>query len=449
MGDTTFGGSSRWDLGSGSSITGPYKVTINRSSGVYGEWSSVNIGANVGDLAITSGKLGINNMGSTFGNSSATFTIGSGTELDFWSGSGYAKNYHVLTNGALQILTGFTSFDGNFILEDGAKFNAFYGSGNQPLTGTFQLNGVAHFVFGDANFVFPNVISGPGGFVWDAYNHQMILQASNTYSGPTIIGGGDQIVSLTGSGSISHSSLIFFGGSNPTDVAVDVSGRPDQTFTLASGQTLGGIGQINGKLIVSAGAIISPAGTNTTIGITTGANATGTISATNAVVLNGTTTLKLNGSGVNDQVQAGTSVTYGGTLNLVNVSGTPLANGNSFQVFNAPSYLGSFASITPATPGPGLAWDTSQLNTFGFINVVTGSSAPVISSTKVSGGNLIFSGTGGTPNGVYNVLTSTNIATPFASWTISSTNNFDGSGAFSVTNAIAPGTPQRFYLLKL
>ena len=45
---------------------------------------------------------------------------------------------------------------------------------------------------------------------------------------------------------------------------------------LAS-QTLAGIGTINGKLVVSAGAIISPAGTNTTIGITAGANSTGTI----------------------------------------------------------------------------------------------------------------------------------------------------------------------------
>ena len=35
-GDATFGGTSRWDLGPGSTVTGPYKVTINRAPGVYG-----------------------------------------------------------------------------------------------------------------------------------------------------------------------------------------------------------------------------------------------------------------------------------------------------------------------------------------------------------------------------------------------------------------------------
>jgi hypothetical protein len=295
--------------------------------------------------------------------------------------------------------------------------------------------------------VFTNLISGVGGFVSDAYNHQFVFSASNTYAGPTIIGSGPQ-VALTGIGSISHSSLIFFGGGDSTVVHVDVSGRTDKTLKLASGQTLAGIGTVNGSLVVSAGAILSPAGTNTTIGITSGTNATGTITATNAVTLNGTTVIKLNGSGVNDQVQAGAGITYGGSLNLVNISGSPLAAGNSFQIASAASYTGLFASITPATPGAGLAWDTSQLN-IGFLNVVSGPVQPVISSTRVLGGNLIFSGTGGTTNGNYSVLTTTNITTPQTNWTALVTNSFDANGAFSVTNAISAGTPQRFYRLKL
>jgi len=135
-------------------------------------------------------------------------------------------------------------------------------------------------------------------------------------------------------------------------------------------------------------------------------------------------------------------------LNLVNISGAPLAAGNSFQIFSAASYNGSFANITPATPGAGLAWDTSQLN-IGFLNVVSGPVQPVISSTRVLGGNLIFSGTGGTTNGNYSVLTTTNITTPQTNWTALVTNSFDANGAFSVTNAISAGTPRRFYRLKL
>jgi len=44
-----------------------------------------------------------------------------------------------------------------------------------------------------------------------------------------------------------------------------------------------------------------------------GSNPTGTIAASGNVTLNGTTTLKLNGSGVNDVVQSNRgSITYGG-----------------------------------------------------------------------------------------------------------------------------------------
>jgi autotransporter-associated beta strand protein len=292
-----------------------------------------------------------------------------------------------------------------------------------------------------------NVLSGPGGFLMEYWNHQVILTASNTYTGPTIInqGGNTMSVALSGDGSIAHSSLIFFGGGDPAAVRLDVSGRSDQTFTLANGQTLAGVGAVNGKLTVSAGATLSPAGTNTTIGITAGANATGTIAASGDIVLAGTTTLKLNGSGVNDQVQSATSITYGGTLNLVNLSASPLAAGNSFQVFNAPSYSGSFANVTPATPGAGLAWDLSQLNS-GFVNVVS-ASGPVVNNPQISGGNLILSGSGGPANGTYHVLTTTNLAMPLASWDVLTNGTFDASGNFSSTNAVG-SAQQQFFTIK-
>jgi len=294
------------------------------------------------------------------------------------------------------------------------------------------------------------VISGAGGFVEDVYNHAMILSAANTYTGPTVIGsdGNTPEVNLTGNGSISHSSLIFFGGSNPTVAHMDVTGRTDQTLMLASGQTLAGVGGVNGSLVVSAGATLSPSGTAAALGVNWGGtNAVGPIAASANITLNGTTVIKLDGSGTNDMVQAAANISYGGTLNLVNISSSPLAAGDSFQIFSAATYTGSFANLTPATPGSGLAWDTNQLGN-GIVSVVTAPEQPVIGSTKVSGGNLILSGTGGTTNGTFYVLTSTNVATPLANWTPLSTNMFDGSGNFNVTNAINPGNPRQFYLLK-
>ena len=444
-GDTVFGGLNRWDFYG--SLTGAHKVTINwtdSADGNYGEWNTVAIDNSVGDIELQAGKLGIKSMGSTFGNPSANFIVDSGAELDFWTGdSGYARNFHVMSGGLMQILTGFTSFSGNLILENGSQFNAYGASGNptETMNGTITLNGITHFVLGDGNFAFPNVISGSGGFYWDAYNHQMILQATNTYTGPTLIGGG-LTVALTGNGSISHSSLIFFGGNNATNDSLDASGRSDQTLTLASGQTLGGIGAVNGKLVVSSGAIVSPAGTNTT-----GANATGTIAASGNITLGGTTVIKLNGAGTNDAVGTIGSIQYGGTLNLVNISGSPLVAGNSFQIFSAGSYSGSFASITPTTPGTGLAWDKTHLNS-GIIAVISAPSGPVVSSAAVVGGNFVMSGSNGTPGSNYIVLTSTNVATPLASWTPVLTNTYDGTGAFHATNAINPANRRGFYIIR-
>ncbi|HXA44242.1 MAG TPA: hypothetical protein VNZ25_01950, partial [Candidatus Angelobacter sp.] len=61
----------------------------------------------------------------------------------------------------------------------------------------------------------------------------------------------------------------------------------------------------------------------------------------------------------------------------------------------------------------------------------------------------IFSGTNGSPLAGYSVLTTTNITTPLANWTLSSTGSFDASGAFSVTNTISSGSAQRFYMIRM
>jgi lysophospholipase L1-like esterase len=443
-GDTKFGGNSRWDLGSGTHISGAHYLTLDWSGAGYSEWNSPTIGPEVPGITVTNGNLGIKNMDTSFQNPGTVLTVSSNCQAVFWSG-GWNGSFHVLNGGVVYLWTAPAAFNGsNIILEEGANWDSWSGSTAEPINSAITLNGVAHWLIGDHNMVYTNVISGAGGFVADNWNHQMVFSASNTYAGPTIIGDGPQ-VALADNGSISHSSVIFFGGNNPSSVHVDVSGRTDHTLTLAAGQTLAGVGTVNGSLIVGSGSTLSPGGTNMTIGITTGSNATGTITATNTVTLNGTTVIKLNGSGVSDQVQAGAGITYGGTLSVVNISSAPLTVGNSFQIFSAASYGGSFANIVPSTPGVGLAWDLSQLNS-GSLNVAQ--SRPVIRVTKLSSGNLLLGGTGGSSNGTYTVLAATNLTTPLADWTALATNNFDASGDFSVTNAINSGTPQLFFRIK-
>jgi hypothetical protein len=137
-------------------------------------------------------------------------------------------------------------------------------------------------------------------------------------------------------------------------------------------------------------------------------------------------------------------ITYGGTLNLTNLAGT-LAAGNSFKLFNATSYSGSFSTVTPATPGAGLAWDLSQLNT-GHVNVVN-AGGPVLHGPQISGSHLILSGTGGTAGGGYHVLTTTNLTTPLAGWNVLTNGTYDASGNFSSTNAVGTAK-QQFYIIK-
>ena len=79
-----------------------------------------------------------------------------------------------------------------------------------------------------------------------------------------------------------------------------------------------------------------------------------------------------------------------------------------------------------------------------------GAGAPSIGGLRVSGSDLIFSSTNGTPSGQVIVLTSTNVALPLNQWTPLVTNNYDGTGSFSYTNsgALSSGSAHTFYILQ-
>ena len=88
------------------------------------------------------------------------------------------------------------------------------------------------------------------------------------------------------------------------------------------------------------------------------------------------------------------------------------------------------------------------------IRIFTGAPVPpgadrvvVQEMVQREGGNAIISGSGGTPNAAYQLLTSQNVALPVAEWTQIGTGNFTGTGAFSITNAINPETSQAFFLI--
>jgi PKD repeat protein len=63
------------------------------------------------------------------------------------------------------------------------------------------------------------------------------------------------------------------------------------------------------------------------------------------------------------------------------------------------------------------------------------SSTPTISTVTKSGGNLVMGGTGNPAGTQYRILTSTNLASPLASWTPVTTNAFLSNGSYSYTNS--------------
>ena len=191
-----------------------------------------------------------------------------------------------------------------------------------------------------------------------------ILSGTNTYTGGTTVSAG---------------TLVINGNSSKATGAV----------TVNSGATLGGNGTIGGALTVNSGATIAP-----------GFYTTGTFSSTNSVLLNSGCTVNLNldvDNNMNDQIAAGTTITYGGTLNVVNVSVTnTLAAGMTFKLFNAQnasSYLGTFdggINLPDLSFNSNLQWDTSGLTNNGTIRV-----ADIVPSTNAMLASLVVSNNAG------------------------------------------------------
>lgn len=243
---------------------------------------------------------------------------------------------------------------------------------------------------------------------------EWILTAVNTYSGSTTVSGGTLLVN----GSLPAASSV-------TD----------------SGGILAGYGTINGPVTVVAGGELAAGNPNSP--------SVGTLTIANAVTNSGTMFMKLNASaGTNDVITGMSTLVYGGTLSLTNLAGS-LALNQSFKLFSAAAYQGTFSSIVPATPGAGLAWDTNNLSLNGTLSIAVGpvASVPVITQFSISGTTITMMGTNGAADGQFVLLSSTNLALPLSQWTPVSTNQFDGSGDFDFTNDLNATTPQQFFIL--
>jgi len=244
----------------------------------------------------------------------------------------------------------------------------------------------------------------------------LVLSGANTYSGGTTISSGtlmasNAVGSATGTGAV----------------------------TVNNGGTLSGHGIIAGPVTVNASGSLAP---GLPLGLLTVSNSL-TLAAGGVTVMP-----ILQGAAVtNDAVKVSGTLAEGGTLVVTNLGGV-LANGDHFQLFSAANFTGGFSSfVLPALTGK-LVWNTYQLNTSGTLSIVTLNS-PAIASFKLTGQNLVLTGSGGASGWPYYVLASSNLVG--SAWAPIATNQFDSNGNFSLTltNAIVPGTTNMFYRLQL
>jgi T5SS/PEP-CTERM-associated repeat protein len=236
-----------------------------------------------------------------------------------------------------------------------------------------------------------------------------------------------------------NNGQVFRVGNGGSPATFAMAGNGTHSFSnglaISTYGSLVGNGTIVGALTVEAGGTFAP-----------GASV-GKIVLSNSPSLQGHTRMEISKSGAtltNDQIQVTAALTYGGELTISNLGPTALALGDRFPLFSATSYGGAFSVVTLPSPPVGLNW-TNKLLVDGSIEVIAG---PKFTGVSLSGTNVIISGTGGTPNAPYAVLTATNVITPLSNWVSIATNLFDSSGNFSFTNGIAPEIPQRFFRIR-
>ncbi|HEU6447427.1 MAG TPA: autotransporter-associated beta strand repeat-containing protein [Verrucomicrobiae bacterium] len=183
---------------------------------------------------------------------------------------------------------------------------------------------------------------------------KLLLTATETYTGPTLVTGGK----LKVNGSLNAASAV----------------------TVTNGGLLGGSGTVNGAVTIAKGGGLAP-----------GENATATFTINNNLTILGgsTNAFKVDkGLGNKDVVVVTGTAAYAGTLLVTNLSGT-LAAGDNFKIFNvtgAPS--GNFTNIVggPLSPGLGFSF-TNSTGTLWIVQSVA--TNPTNITFSVTGGNTL------------------------------------------------------------
>lgn len=342
---------------SGGNVTISGELWLGQS-GATGVWNQVS------GSVISTNWIAIARQGSSTGR--YTISGGSLAELDtadrFLVGSGGA--------GTLNISgTGFVWARGDMQLGENASGSGLLNldGGTLAVRRVYRGAGPGTFNFNGGTLVASNVVNVDffGG-----------LTAANVLSGGANINTGTNTVN------VNQALLDGTGGGGLTKTGpgtLRLNGINTYTGnTTVNAGTLGGTGALTGSLSVASGASLAP-------GVALG---TFTVGGTVTLSAGSTNVMEINkNAATNDLVTGATAITYGGTLVIKNLGGV-LAVNDTFKLFNASSYSGSFSAVVSQTFGQTVTWDLSNLTVNGTVRVASAVAAPVTLGSVVSGGTL-------------------------------------------------------------
>jgi autotransporter-associated beta strand protein len=400
----------------------------------------------------------------------------------------------VVSNGADLAVGGGVNYLSSGVITNGIDLNGGDGNGS---AGTLQVNDANTQVdfAGPINLLAPSsvgtvnngsvvtfIISGPVlGTNWLkklGTNTVTLTCPTNGYSGGTLIGSGKlqlgngSTCGSLGTGPVTNNAALAFSHSDTITVANAISGTGTLTSSGTGTTILSGADSFAGPAAVSAGTLLVN-GSLTASAVNVGSGATlggtgsiggtvtvnsggtlaigssiGTLSISNTLNLGGTNLMKLSKTGTtatNDLIQGVTTLNFGGVL-TVTASGAALASGDTFKLFNAGAYTGSFSATNlPALTG-GLRWDTSSLAS-GTIRVAGGSPQFVQTPLVLANGSVQLKFSGSSGQG-YRIWASTNLAlAPITNtWTLLYSGTF-GSSASTYADTQAADYARRFYVI--
>lgn len=257
----------------------------------------------------------------------------------------------VMSLGASGLKVGSLNANTSYAVNLGGGTLSFTASSTSVLAMTLTADSTIETAVGTN--LLTGAITGGGGLIKTGPG-VLALAGTNNYVGQTIVNDG---------------TLVVIGS---------VGGLVNQV-TVNNG-TIAGTGVINDYLDIQPGGTLAP---GITIGTLTGNS--------QVIISGGSVVMELSKSGLaltNDRVVAVDAIGFDGTL-TVTMSGDALTAGDSFDLFDAPIFAGTFAMVNLPVLPPGLVWDTTDLYNTGVIRV--GGDTPPSLSLVLNGGNLTLS----------------------------------------------------------